>query len=67
MPRHRTIACDHCGHLLLKRDIACEVCGRMTRRERNLWIAKALQIGLILLVGAVVYFKVTKGLSLTRA
>lgn len=63
MPRYRTIACDHCGHLLLKRDIECEGCGRMTRRERNLWIAKLLQIGFILLVGTVMYFKVKTGLT----
>ena len=62
MPRRRTIACDHCGHMLLKRDTECEACGRMTRRERRLWIAKALQIGLVLLVVAFVYFKL-KGLA----
>lgn len=58
MPRYRTIACDHCGHMLLKRDTDCEVCGRMTRRERNLWIAKAVQIGIVLIVFAFIYLKV---------
>ncbi len=48
--------------MLLKRDTECEACGRMTRRERRLWIAKALQIGLVLLVVAFVYFKL-KGLA----
>lgn len=62
MPRYRTIACDHCGHMLLKRDTDCEVCGRMTRRERNLWIAKAVQIGIVLIVFAFIYLKV-KGLA----
>lgn len=64
MPRYRTIACDHCGHLVRKRDTECEVCGRMTRRERNLWIAKGVQIGLVLIVGATMYFKIKNGLLL---
>lgn len=62
MPRRRTIACDHCGFLQLKRDTECEACGRMTRRERNRWIAKAVQLGVILLVGAFMYAKL-KGLA----
>lgn len=62
MPRYRTIACDHCGHMLLKRDTECEACGRMTRRERNLWLAKAVQIGVVLVAFAFIYFKV-KGLA----
>lgn len=62
MPRHRTIACDHCGYLQLKGDTECEACGRMTRRERKLWIAKAVQLGVILLVGAFMYAKL-KGLA----
>jgi len=62
MPRYRTIACEHCGHMLLKRDIECEVCGSMTRRERNRWITKMVQIGVILLVAAFVYFKLKGGL-----
>lgn len=62
MPRYRSIACDHCGHLLLKRDTECEVCGRMTRRERSLWIAKAVQIGFVLLAAGVMYFRL-KGLA----
>lgn len=61
MPRHRTIACDHCGQLQLKCDTECERCGRMTRRERNLWIAKTVQIGVIVLVGVFMYAKL-KGL-----
>ena len=62
MPRRRTIACDYCGFLQLKRDTECEACGRMTRRERRLWIAKAVQIGVILLVGFIMYAKL-KGLA----
>lgn len=61
MPRHRTIACDHCGYLQLKRDTECDQCGRMTRRERSRWIAKGIQLGVILLVGVYGYFKI-KGL-----
>jgi len=34
----------------------------MTRRERNLWIAKAVQIGVIVLVGVFMYAKL-KGLA----
>ena len=62
MPRYRTIVCTHCGHMLLKRDTECEVCGRMTRRERTLWIAKAVQIAVVLAVSAFIYFKV-RGLT----
>lgn len=62
MPRYRTISCDHCGHMLLKRDIECEACGRMTRRERHLWVAKAVQLGVILLVAAFVYANLKGGL-----
>lgn len=61
MPRYRTIACDYCGHLLLKRDTECEACGRMTRRERKLWVARAAQVGFILIIGAFMYLKVANG------
>lgn len=63
MPRRRTIACDHCGYLQLKRDTECEGCGRMTRRERVRWIAKAIQIGTLLIVVAFVYSRIS-GLAL---
>jgi hypothetical protein len=62
MPRRRTIACDHCGFLQLERDTECKTCGRMTRRERNLWIAKTVQIGVIVLVGVFMYTKL-RGLA----
>ena len=48
--------------MLLKRDTECQVCGRMTRRERRLWIAKAVQIGVVLVAFAFIYVKV-KGLA----
>lgn len=59
MPRYRTIACDYCGHMLLKRDAECEMCGRMTRKERRLWIAKAIQLGIVLAASVVIYVTVT--------
>lgn len=58
MPRRRTIACDHCGYLQLKRDTECDQCGRMTRRERNLWIAKGIQFAVIGLAALYGYFKI---------
>ena len=63
MPRRRTRACDHCGYLQLKRDTQCEGCGRMTRRERVRWIAKTIQIGIVVLVVAMVYSRIN-GLAL---
>jgi hypothetical protein len=62
MPRYRTIACDHCGYMQLKRDTECDQCGRMTRRERNRWIAKGVQLGVMLLAFAFIYAKI-KGLA----
>lgn len=44
MPRYRTISCDHCGYMQLKRDSECAKCGRMTRRERDRWTAKGIQL-----------------------
>lgn len=61
MPRRRTIACDHCGYLQLKRDTECDKCGRMTRRERRRWIAKGIQLAIMVVVGLYGYFKI-KGL-----
>lgn len=63
MPRRRTIACNHCGYLQLKRATECEGCGRMTRRERVRWIARAIQIGTLLIVAAFVYSRIS-GLAL---
>ena len=48
MPRYRTIACDNCGHLLLKRHEYCEVCGHMTRRARAFWVAKGIYLTVFL-------------------
>jgi hypothetical protein len=62
MPRYRTIACDHCGHMLLKRDTECEVCGCTTRRGRRLGVAKAVQLGIVLAAAIVIYATI-KGLG----
>ena len=58
MPHRRTIACNHCGHLLLKRSSYCEVCGQITKRMKILWIAKTVQITAILVFAALIYWKV---------
>lgn len=58
MPRRRTIVCAHCGYLQLKRDTACDRCGRMTRRERNLWITKGIQLAAIIVAALYGYFKI---------
>ncbi|SUZ28418.1 hypothetical protein CPBF424_22340 [Xanthomonas euroxanthea] len=60
MPRRRTIACDHCGYLQLKRDTECDQCGHLTRRERDLWLAKAIQIVIILVVGLYWYLRLAE-------
>lgn len=62
MPRRRTIACEHCGYLQLKRDTECDQCGRMTKRERNLWVGRGIQFAVIALVGVYGYFRI-KGLA----
>lgn len=56
MPRYRAIACDHCGHLLLRRDAFCDICGHMTRRERMRWLARALRLGVSLGALAFLWF-----------
>lgn len=58
MPRRRTIACEHCGYLQLKRDLTCDACGRMTRREKRRWAVIAIQAAVLLLVGLYVYAKI---------
>ena len=62
MPRRRTIFCDHCGFLQLKRDIECEGCQRLTRRGRRQVVAWSLQLGAILVVGLLIYWK-TQGVT----
>lgn len=62
MPRYRTISCDHCGFMQLKRDSECDACGRMTKRERRVWVMRGIVTVVTLLVGIVVYEQI-KGLS----
>lgn len=58
MPRYRTISCDHCGHMLLKRDEYCELCSHMTRRAKALLTAKLVQVSIILVVFVFMYFRI---------
>ena len=62
MPRRRTISCENCGYMLLKRDTECEACGSMTLRSRNLLVAKVAQFGVMLIVLVFVYGQL-KGLG----
>lgn len=62
MPRYRTISCEHCGHMLLKRDTVCEMCGRMTRRGKNRLIAAIVPI-VIVLAGFAFIYHVIDGLA----
>lgn len=60
MPRYRTIACEHCGFMQLKRDKVCQRCGKLTAREARaqaFWIAQ-LVVTTCAAVGF--YFFVTK-------
>lgn len=57
MPRYRTISCDYCGFMQLKRDRECERCGRMTRRERRRWAARSIPIAFALILALVLYAK----------
>lgn len=50
MPRYRTISCEYCGFMQLKRDRECERCGRLTRRERRRLVASAIYLGVLLVV-----------------
>jgi hypothetical protein len=58
MPRRRTVSCQNCHHLLLKRAVVCEMCGHETERSRHefrLWLARgALAIVAALLMVAFV-------------
>lgn len=55
MPRYRTISCEYCGYMLLKRDSVCEMCGRMTRRGKARLVAKAVQVVVVLAGFAVIF------------
>jgi hypothetical protein len=70
MPRRRTVSCQNCHHLLLKRAVVCEMCGHETEYSRRaflLWLARgALAIVVALLMVAFVQHTVA-GLSRTIA
>jgi hypothetical protein len=59
MARHRTISCERCAHLLLRRDAHCDVCGHEARRERIRSIAGGVWFGCILLAVVVAHAMVT--------
>lgn len=61
MVRRRTITYLHCEQLQLKRDTECDHCGRITRRERNLWIARGIVLTVIGLIALYGYLQI-KGL-----
>ena len=56
------ISCDRCGYMQLKRDAECDACGRMTKRERRLWIARGVVSVWAVIVGVVVFGQL-KGLA----
>ena len=62
MPRYRTISCEHCGHMLLKRDTVCEMCGRMTQRGKARLVAQIIP-ALIVLIAVAVMLHVVGGLT----
>lgn len=62
MPRYRTISCEHCGYMLLKRDTVCEMCGRMTQRGKVRLVAKIIP-ALIVLIAVAVMLYVVGGLT----
>ena len=59
MPRLRTIACPHCGHLVRKRDVTCEQCGAETPQSQRKTLIGI--VGFIVVALAIVwaYFQVT--------
>lgn len=58
MPRYRTISCEHCGFMQLKRDQVCEQCGAMTARAKRSMKFDLLRFGLIALAMVGFYFYV---------
>jgi uncharacterized paraquat-inducible protein A len=60
MPRRRTVSCEECGHLLLKRAETCERCGAETlysRRRFWTWLAGFGVTALVVLVAVVLIRK----------
>lgn len=59
MPRRRTISCNHCGYMQLKRDEYCDRCGRMTERAKRgvqFFVVRLLIVGA---VGLFAYSQIT--------
>lgn len=56
MPRYRTISCEHCGFMQLKRDAYCDQCGRMTARERKKTLVNLVYFALLAVVLIFFYF-----------
>ena len=57
MPRYRTISCQHCGYLQLKRDATCDQCGAFTARERERLIAKGIFLLIVLVFAAIAWVR----------
>ena len=49
MPRYRTISCNHCGFMQLKKDTVCERCGKMTARAKSRLTMWVIQMALMAL------------------
>ena len=58
MPRYRTISCNHCGFMQLKRDKTCDKCGRLTAREGRKLALSFAYVCAILVIGLVFYAKI---------
>jgi hypothetical protein len=53
----RTISCEHCGYMQLKRDEACDQCGQPTARVMRKEKIQLYEFGFrLLLVGGVLAF-----------
>jgi len=59
MPRQRTIACTHCGHLVRKRDETCEQCGAETPQSRRKLLIGVIGFLVVALVVTWGYFQIT--------
>ena len=58
MPRYRTISCQHCGFMQLKRDTTCDGCGRLTARAGRKLVAGFVYICALLVICALFYTKI---------
>lgn len=58
MPRSRTISCENCGYMQLKRDTECDRCGRMTKRAKTRMTLNAVYFAVMVVIVAVGYFQI---------